>query len=124
IRVDLLRGWRSSPGMARGRIEAAMRIAFLTHYTELYGANRSLLDLIDGLRAYGHAPAVICPDRGDLLEVLARRGVDAAVLPFAWWSSPHPTARGAAKRFLINLRLLPGMVAQLTHWKTDLVYSN
>jgi glycosyltransferase involved in cell wall biosynthesis len=101
-----------------------MRIAFLTHYTELYGANRSLLGLIDGLRCYGHAPAVICPDRGDLLDALADRGVDAAVLPFAWWSSPRSTARGAAKRFLFNLHRLPGMVKQLTGWKTDLVYSN
>src|SRR5438876_10413367 len=101
-----------------------MRIAFLTHYTELYGANLSLLNLIDGLRHYGHAPAVICPDRGDLLDALARRGVDAAVLPFAWWTMPKPTAHGAAKRFLGNLRRLPKMAQQLTLWKTDLVYSN
>jgi len=107
-----------------GRIEADMRIAFLTHYTELYGANLSLLNLIDGLRRYGHAPAVICPDRGDLLDALARRGVDAAVHPFAWWSSPQPTAHVAAKRFLFNLRRLPKIVHQLTQWKTDLVYSN
>jgi glycosyltransferase involved in cell wall biosynthesis len=101
-----------------------MRITFLTHYTELYGANLSLLNLIDGLRRYGHAISVICPDRGDLLDALARRGVDAAVLPFAWWSTPHPTPYGAAKRFLGNLRRLPKMVLQLTAWKTDLVYSN
>jgi len=101
-----------------------MRIAFLTHYTELYGANRSLLNLIEGLRRYGHAPAVICPDRGDLLDALARRGVAATVLPFAWWSTPHPTAQGAAKRFLGNLRRLPGVVEQLSAWQTDLVYSN
>jgi hypothetical protein len=30
------------PATAPGR-----RVAFLTHYAELYGANRSLLDLID-----------------------------------------------------------------------------
>jgi glycosyltransferase involved in cell wall biosynthesis len=101
-----------------------MRIAFLTHYTELYGANQSLLNLIDGLSRYGHTAAVICPDRGDLLDALARRGVDADVLPFAWWSTPHPTPRGAAKRFLSNLRRLPNMVEQLTQWQTELIYSN
>ncbi len=101
-----------------------MRIAFLTHYTELYGANQSLLNLIDGLRHYGHTLTVICPDRGDLLDALARRGAEAAVLPFAWWSSPHPTARAAAKRFLVNLHRLPKIVQQLKEWQTDLVYSN
>jgi glycosyltransferase involved in cell wall biosynthesis len=110
--------------MRRDELRPDMRIAFLTHYTELYGANQSLLNLIDGLRRYGHEPAVICPDRGDLLDALARRGVDAAVHPFAWWSSPHPTPQGAAKRFLINLRRLPKIDQQITEWKTDLVYSN
>ena len=101
-----------------------MRIAFLTHYTELYGANLSLVNLIDGLRRYGHIPTVICPDRGDLLNALASRGVPAAIFPFAWWCSPRPTAHGAAKRFLTNLRLLPEIVRQLGNWKTELVYSN
>jgi glycosyltransferase involved in cell wall biosynthesis len=101
-----------------------MRIAFLTHYTELYGANRSLLALVEGLRAYGHVPAVVCPEDGELLEELARRGVDAAVMPFAWWVSPQPTVYGAAKRCLFNFRSLPRMVEQLTRWQTDLVYSN
>jgi glycosyltransferase involved in cell wall biosynthesis len=103
---------------------AAMRIAFLTHYTELYGANLSLLGLIDGLRRFGHSCAVICPEHGDLLDALASRGVAAAVLPFAWWLNPRPTARGAAKRFLANLRRLPKLVEQITEWKSDLVYSN
>ena len=101
-----------------------MRIAFLTHYTELYGANLSLLNLIDGLRGYGHAPAVICPDRGDLLDALARRGVDAAVVPFAWWVSTRLTAFGAAKRFLFNVRQSPKLVKQIAQWHADLVYSN
>src|SRR6187551_1318652 len=40
----------------------AMRIAYLTHYTELYGANRSLLDLVLELRARGEVePLVITP---------------------------------------------------------------
>jgi glycosyltransferase involved in cell wall biosynthesis len=101
-----------------------MRIAFLTHYTELYGANRSLLALIEGLRRFGHEATVICPDRGELLEALAQRGVPAAVLPFAWWVSPGPTAFGAAKRFLFNLRRLPRLVEQLAQWNIELVYSN
>src|SRR4051794_29428197 len=59
-------GYRSG----EGPIEAAMRITFLPHYTDLYGANLSLLNPIDGLRRYGHPPAVICPDRGDLPDAL------------------------------------------------------
>jgi len=36
-----------------------MRDAFITHYSALYGANRSLLNLIDGLRRYDVVPHVV-----------------------------------------------------------------
>ena len=64
-----------------------MRIAFITHYTELYGANMSLLNLIEGLGHYGVRAHVICPDDGDLIGALAKRGVPVAILPFEWWAS-------------------------------------
>jgi len=60
------------------------RVAFLTHYAELYGANRSLLGLVDGLSGYGVRPHVILPEPGDLLGALAARAVPAAVLPIDW----------------------------------------
>ena len=49
-----------------------MRISFFTHYTELYGANRSLLDLIDGLAAHGVCAHMICPHPGDLVAELRK----------------------------------------------------
>ncbi len=101
-----------------------LRVAFITHYTELYGANLSLLNLIEGLGRYGVQAHVICPDRGDLLAVLARRGVPAAVLPFEWWVSPRRTLLGAATRLLRNVRILRPLAAQIRSWGCDLVYSN
>jgi glycosyltransferase involved in cell wall biosynthesis len=99
-------------------------VAFITHYTELYGANRSLLNLIDGLGGYGVRPHVICPDRGDLLAVLAARGIPAAVLPVEWWVSPVRTVQAAATRLVRNLRAVRRLAAQVTRWGCDLVYSN
>ena len=101
-----------------------MRIAFITHYTELYGANMSLLNLIEVLGHYGVRAHVICPDDGDLIGALAKRGVPAAILPFEWWVSSRRTVRGAAERLYRNVHNLRPIVAQLTDWKTDLVYSN
>jgi glycosyltransferase involved in cell wall biosynthesis len=100
------------------------RVAFITHYAELYGANLSLLSLLDGLGRYGVRPHVICPEEGDLLPALARRGIPAAVLPFEWWASPRRTARGAAGRLLRNIRRLRPLAAQVGRWGCDLVYSN
>ena len=103
---------------------AALRVTFITHYTELYGANLSLLNLVDGLARYGVRAHVVCPDRGDLLDALARRGVPAAVLPFEWWVSARRSVDGAARRLVRNVRNLRPIAAQIARWNTDLVYSN
>lgn len=100
------------------------RVAFLTHYTELYGANLSLLNLIDGLGDYGVRSHVICPDDGDLSAELARRGVPAAVCPFEWWVSPRPSARGTCARLVRAFRQVPPIVTRIDRWRCDLVYSN
>lgn len=100
------------------------RVAFITHYTELYGANLSLLNLIEGLGGYGVRAHVICPEPGDLLGALERRGVPVAVLPFEWWVSTDRTTAGVARRGLRNVRRLRAVAAQLRAWGTDLVYSN
>jgi glycosyltransferase involved in cell wall biosynthesis len=100
-------------------------IAFITHYTELYGANLSLLNLIDGLGSKGIRSHVICPDQGDLPRVLGERGVPSALIPFEWWVSPKRTVLGASNRFYQNVvRNLRPVVNQITRWRANLVYSN
>jgi glycosyltransferase involved in cell wall biosynthesis len=101
-----------------------MRISFFTHYTELYGANRSLLDLIDGLAPHGVRAHVICPEPGDLVDELARRRIPSAILPFEWWVSLRRTPRNCAERADKNARNLAAIVDQLAGWRTDVVYSN
>jgi len=100
------------------------RVAFLTHYAELYGANRSLLGLVDGLARHRVRPHVILPEPGDLLDALAARNVPAAVLPFDWWVSARRTTAGAADRLVGTVRHLRGLTAQIGRWGCDLVYSN
>lgn len=100
------------------------RVAFLTHYTELYGANLSLLNLLDGLGRFGVRGHVVCPDRGDLLAALDRRGVPAAVVPFEWWVSTRRTPEAAAARLIANVRHVRRLAARIAAWGCDLVYSN
>jgi glycosyltransferase involved in cell wall biosynthesis len=107
-----------------GRAPPGLRIAFITHYAELYGANLSLLNLIEGLGGYGVCSHVIAPEQGDLLPELVRRGIPAAVLPFEWWVSPRRTLTGVAARLIRNVRLLRPFAVQIDHWDCDLVYSN
>jgi glycosyltransferase involved in cell wall biosynthesis len=101
-----------------------LRVAFFTHYAELYGANLSLLNLIEGLARYGVRSHVISPEQGDLLPELSRRGIPAAVFPFEWWYSPRRTGLGTVTRLLRNIRCLRRIAARIAEWRCDLVYSN
>lgn len=103
-----------------------MRVTFITHYGELYGANRSLLNLLDGLRKMGVVPSVICRKGGPMVEELERRNIPFCVIPFELWLSP-PQSKHTLKgvyRFLNNLRLLPAMIQQVKRWQAEVIYSN
>src|SRR5579883_406184 len=112
----------SRPELPESEPLAGLRVAFITHYTELYGANRSLLNLIAGLTRYGVVPHVICPESGELLGELQARNVPTAVVPFEWWVSPHRS--GGATRLFQNVRRLRPLVTRLANWGVDVVYSN
>ena len=116
-----------------------MRVAFITHYTNLYGANRSLLNLIDGLRKYDVSACVVSPGEGELVNVLQARGVPVAIMPIQRWMSDslssdcgllqqvrqqiwwrHQTLRHLGE----NIRVLPTVVQRLRSWKIDAIHTN
>ncbi len=51
------------------------QIVFITHYAKLYGANRSLIPLIEHAMNYGFSPVVVLPEQGDLTAWLEREGI-------------------------------------------------
>jgi glycosyltransferase involved in cell wall biosynthesis len=114
-----------------------MRISFFTHYADLYGANRSLLDLILGLRNAGVEPYVIYPCLGDLTNRLNHLGVPSKAIPFRNWVhskrqsyrkfDPAPSILEKAsciKKVIRNAQYLPNIIGQLRRWNIDLVYTN
>lgn len=71
-----------------------MRVAYLTHYVELYGANLSLLDLLEELRAQGVRPLVILPAPGPFEARLRALNIAVEIVPFEpWMSVPHASGR-------------------------------
>ncbi|MBE2887210.1 MULTISPECIES: glycosyltransferase family 4 protein [Geobacter] len=115
-----------------------MRIAFITHYAALYGANRSLLNLVDGLMQLGVQPFVVLPYEGDIMLALHDRRIPSLVVPHQWWSSTFPPAEGVCGRAMRyfqwkravfqrlrgNLLALPRIIKQLKDWNIDVIYTN
>ncbi len=122
-----------------------MKVAFITHSSGLYGANHSLLNLIDGLNKYEVSPYVISPSEGKITEALKVRGVPVKVLPIQWWVSGRPplissknllkylvkyarqymiTRRRAFQRLYLNFSILKSLTEKLRDWQIDVVYTN
>lgn len=104
-----------------------MKIAFFTHYTELYGANRSLITLMEGLRTHGCTPLLISPKAGAVTEYCQKANIASLILPFNWWfhqSDENDKTQSGINRLNENLNHLPRLSGFLANWKTDLIYSN
>lgn len=99
-----------------------MRVVHVTHYCKLYGANRSLLGLVDGLQAYGVKSHVIAPMQGPITEELSKRGVPYYTIPFKRWMAPNRWK--APARLALNLAVSPLIALQIRKWKADLIHTN
>ncbi|MBL7983250.1 MAG: glycosyltransferase family 4 protein [Flavobacteriales bacterium] len=116
-----------------------MRAAYITHYADLLGANRSLLELVKGLReGHGVTPLVMAPREGDLTIALREADIPVQVFPFEPWMTerwygggPHHRLmqywreeKAARARLRTNRQLLPAMVGALRAEGVQLVHAN
>lgn len=117
---------------------APINVVFFTHYSDLYGANRSLLSLLDGLKEYPIIPSVIGPEKGDIAQELEHRDIKFTLMPVKWWVSDRSTEsnflprfkkalshqKQAFKRIKTNISSLKHIESQLKQWRADVLYSN
>ena len=116
-----------------------MRITYLTHYPELYGANRSLLDLMLELRSTGAVePHVLLPREGPMADALRSAAIPMRVMPFQpamserrlvgrWYHrlmQHRVHERAARARRRANRALMPALIDQVRAWGSDLIHAN
>ncbi len=71
-----------------------MKIIYITHYTELYGANKSLLNLLSGLSSYDIDIHLVVPATGKITEIAAAKNIPYTVIPF--YNEIHVREKGNA----------------------------
>lgn len=80
-----------------------MKVLFISHYTNMYGANRSLYELIIKLKEeYNIQPIVLTPNKGVFNEELDKIGVENFCEKFLFWYSYK---ENKLKVFLKKLRV-------------------
>ena len=65
--------------------DSKKKILFVHGITEIGGAERELLGVLENLPRYGYYPVVACPGDGPLVEELLRRGIPRKEAMFVPW---------------------------------------
>lgn len=99
-------------------------ILFFSHSAALYGAERSLLDLILGLDKEQFNPIVALPAEGLLADRLRTQSIDVRITGHQNWMGGKYFLLAAALRFGANLKTYFGLKKLLKNESIDLVYTN
>lgn len=80
--------------------QPATSILYIHGITEIGGAERELLTLVDALPRFGYHPVVVCPDEGPFVEELTRRGMETRRAPMPPWRKlfAYPMRSTAVRR--------------------------
>jgi L-malate glycosyltransferase len=121
-------------------VDLLFKILFISHYTKLYGANLSLLGLIDQFLKSGRAEIlVLLPSDGDFTEELKKRKIRYFIFPFTYCTNLYPEVYGGrlqiirnyleqqkriSNRKKINEAFLNKTLPLIDAEKIDLIYSN
>ena len=108
-------------GETQGR---GLQVCFVSHSSNLQGAERSLLELIDALRALGVKPYAILPSKGPFVDVLRDRGIECAIIPFMLWMGKVSPLWKTALRLASHPISTLVIALQISRWNCDLVYTN
>lgn len=112
-----------------------MIILFITHYAGYYGANKSLMSVMQGLREkYGVQPLVLLPTEGPMCSALQEANIPYTVSHYYWWVNDNT----GVFQWLLNKRKQVRNYTRVNRWvkttydlsirnygaKPDLVYTN
>lgn len=108
----------------------AIKVLYITHYSDLYGANLSMLQLILDLReTYQIRPIVLLPKNGDLTLKLKENSIPYIICPFwAWMYNKNQRTivlayKETIKR-IFNLFQITRLLYKIHTEHVDMIHSN
>jgi glycosyltransferase involved in cell wall biosynthesis len=102
-----------------------MRVCFISHTAGRNGAERALLELLQGLDRLGVECLVFVPKKGPLLAELDRLNIKWRVVSYPWWWKSR--GKSLPRRILRTLGALAAaarIAIMLRRWRCDVVVTN
>jgi len=103
-----------------------VKILFITHYSSLYGANRSLLLLLKGLQGKNIGLMVFAPEDGPLFKELDKLKIPYKKIKYLPWMGVRNKIffLKSPLRFLVNMLVLPLLLINAVKFKPSFIYTN
>ena len=103
-----------------------MRVCFVSHTAEKYGAEFALLELLQGLVAEGVDCKVLVPKKGPLLAALDQLHIEWKIIGYPFWvaGARRRWVSGRILRTVRTLLLAFPMARCIAKWQCDLICSN
>jgi glycosyltransferase involved in cell wall biosynthesis len=104
-----------------------MKIQFITTHPALYGANRSLLALLENFIKEGHDISVLVPAKGSMSATLKEKDIKFNIIPYYCnWFYIKPNIKYLLHPILtvLTILLLPIIILKIKKFNPDIIYSN
>jgi glycosyltransferase involved in cell wall biosynthesis len=103
-----------------------VKVLFVSHSGDFYGAERCLWEAVVALREKNLTLETVVPKEGELSERLGTLNSVVHVIPYTWWAASGHWRRFdyQLRRRLRNRLVAPRFIRLLQHSKPDLVLSN
>lgn len=102
-----------------------MKILFVANDTSLFGSNRSMLNLIEELKKYGHNINVIIPKKGEIEQELLKMHINYKIFRYYSWIYPM-NEHNFVKHFIKTLITLFSVIP-MSRWikknKIEIIHS-
>jgi glycosyltransferase involved in cell wall biosynthesis len=99
-------------------------ICFLSHSSELNGAELNLLQIIEGIDRKKFCPSLIVPREGLLLDEVKKLGIEAELIPSKWWLTEREKMWKQPIAWIWNIRAVLGIARWIKQKRIDIVFSN
>jgi len=100
-----------------------MKICFISHSSDKYGAERALLELIDIIKEKIEC-YVILPRSGPLIDEFRKRNITFSIFPYRWWMGKKYPRWKRFARIILNFFTWIPIALRIKLWKCDIVYTN
>lgn len=106
-----------------------MKLLFLTHYDNMYGANRALFQLMKGLKERSGAEIIlVIPSEGEMTEAVSRLGISYVICEMTQWQAVYKSPlRFLVKRHMRRKKIqkeLEELTRRFEKENIDVIHSN